>query len=109
MRIKRPYYNAIMAGQKTLEVRVGYDSIKRYRAEELINLETSQVSGVVKIKAVRVYRSFDDTLAAEPWERIVPDAADEATALRRLKEIYPPNKEKLGVYVFEIEPVNKRR
>lgn len=109
MRIKRPYYNAIMAGQKTLEVRVGYDSIKRYRAGELINLETSQVSGVVTIKAVRVYRSFYDMLATEPWARIVPDAPSEEAARLRLKEIYPPHKEKLGVYVFEIEPVNKRR
>ena len=50
MRIKRPYYDAIMAGQKTLEVRVGYDTIKRYQAGELIRLETSQASGTVKIK-----------------------------------------------------------
>jgi ASC-1-like (ASCH) protein len=74
MRIKRPYYNAIMEGKKTLEVRVGYDSIKRYKVGEMINLETSQVSGVVSIKSVRVYKSFEDMLSVEPWQQIVPDA-----------------------------------
>jgi ASC-1-like (ASCH) protein/ribosomal protein S18 acetylase RimI-like enzyme len=104
MRIKRPYFNAIMAGEKTLEVRVGYNSIKRYKAGDLLQLETSQVSGTVLIKAVRLYETFDDMIAAESWQQIVPDASTKATALRRLKEIYPPNKEALGVYVFEIEP-----
>jgi len=103
MRIKRPYYNAIMAGQKPLEVRVGYDSIKRYKAGELLKLETSHLSSVVKIKSVRVYESFADMLATEPWQHIVPDAPNEAAALRRLREIYPRNKEELGVYVFEID------
>lgn len=107
MRIKRPYYSAIMSGEKTLEVRVGYDSIKRYRAGELIQLETSQVTGQVHIKAVRVYESFNDAFAAEPWQRIVPDAASESIALDKLKEIYPPDKELLGVYVFEVAPVKK--
>jgi ASC-1-like (ASCH) protein len=106
MRIKRPYYDAIMAGQKTLEVRVGYDNIKRYQAGELIRLETSQASGTVKIKAVRTYASFEDMLAAEGWQKIAPDAGDTDTALRFIREIYPPEKEALGVYVFEVEPVS---
>jgi len=103
MRIKRPYYEAIMAGRKTLEVRVGYDGIRRYKAGELLKLETSQVSSVVKIKSVRVYESFAEMLEFEEWQNIVPDARSEAAALRLLREIYPPNKEQLGVYVFEIE------
>lgn len=108
MRIKRPYYDAIMRGDKTLEVRVGYESIKRYKAGELIQMETSQVSGIVRIKAVRDYESFHDALAVESWKHIVPDAPSEAIALRKLQEIYPSNKESLGVYVFEIEPVKKK-
>lgn len=108
MRIKRPYYNAIMARQKTLEVRVGYDSIKRYKTGELLKLETSQVSNVVRIKSVRVYKSFSEMISTEPWRQIVPDAQNEASALRRLREIYPSHKEALGVYVFEIELLDKR-
>ena len=106
MRIKRPYYDAVMAGQKTLEVRVGYENIKRHQAGDIVLLETSQASGNVKLKAVRTYASFEDMLAVEGWQKIAPDAADAATALHTIREIYPPEKEALGVYVFEVEPVS---
>lgn len=102
MRIKRPYFDAIMAGTKTLEVRVGYDSIKRLKAGELLQLETSQKSDVVRIKAVRVYRDFADMLAAEDWKQIVPQVNTREDALQLLREIYPPAKEQLGIYVLEI-------
>jgi ASC-1-like (ASCH) protein len=105
MRIKRPYYDAIMAGQKTLEVRVGYDNIKRYQAGEVIRLETSGASATIRIKAIRTYASFEAMLAVEGWQKIAPDAGDASTALRLIREIYPPEKEALGVYVFEVEPV----
>lgn len=102
MRIKRPYYDAIMSGKKTLEVRVGYDSIKRLSAGELLQLETSQKSGVVRIKSVRVYRDFADMLATESWQQIVPQVNTLDDALSLLRGIYPPEKESLGIYVLEI-------
>ena len=102
MRIKRPYFDAIMAGKKTLEVRVGYDSIKRLEAGELLQLETSHTSGVVRIKAVRVYRDFADMLSTESWKQIVPQVSSESEALRLLKGIYGPDKEELGIYVLEV-------
>ena len=91
MRIKKPYYDAIMSGRKTLEVRVGYGSIKRLRTGELLQLETSHESGAVKIKSIQ----------------IVPQAKDRAEALRLLQKIYPPRKEKLGVYAIEIAKLEK--
>ena len=103
MRIKRPYYDAIMSGRKTLEVRVGYDNIKRLTAGELLQLETGHTSGVVRIKSIRVYDNFADMLATEPWREIVPQVDNEATALRLLREIYPAHKERLGVHVIEVE------
>jgi ASC-1-like (ASCH) protein/ribosomal protein S18 acetylase RimI-like enzyme len=103
LRIKRPYYDAIMSGDKTLEVRVGYDNIRRLAAGELLQLETGHTSGVVRIKSVRVYKSFADMLAAEPWRAIAPQVTDEASALQLLCAIYPPHKERLGVHVIEVE------
>ena len=92
-----------MSGRKTLEVRVGYDNIKRLKAGELLQLETGHTSGVVRIKSIRIYSSFADMLATEPWREIVPqvDSQDEATKL--LREIYPAPKERLGVHVIEVE------
>lgn len=107
MRIKRPYYDAIVRGKKTLEVRVGYDSIRRYKEGDLVKLETSQVSCIIKFKSIRTYKSFEDALAIEPWQKIMPHMPNEAACLVGLREIYPPEKEALGVYVFEIELVNK--
>lgn len=107
MRIKRPYYDAIMRGDKTLEVRVGYDSIRKYRVGDLIELVTAQTAAVIKAKAIRTYETFAEMLAVEPWQQIVPDAPNQEAALRRLQEIYPNAKEALGVYVFEIEPVRR--
>lgn len=103
MRIKRPYYDAIMSGEKTLEVRVGYNSIKRLKAGELLQFETGHTSGVVRIKSIRIYDNFADMLTAESWQRIVPQAENEKEALHLLRKIYPPHKEKLGIYVIEIE------
>lgn len=103
LRIKRPYFDAIMSGRKTLEVRVGYDNIKKLQAGELLQLETGHTSGVVRIKSIRVYRSFADMLEMEPWRDIVPQVGDNEAALRLLREIYPEHKERLGVHVIEVE------
>lgn len=103
MRIKKPYFDAIMEGRKTLEVRVGYNSIKRLKAGELLQFETGHTSGVVRIKSIRIYDNFADMLATESWQQIVPQAESEKEALHLLRKIYPPHKERLGVHVIEIE------
>lgn len=103
MCIKKPYFDAIMEGRKTLEVRVGYNSIKRLKAGGLLQLETGHTSGVVRIKSIRIYNNFADMLAAEPWRQIVPQARDAEEALHLLRKIYPLRKERLGVHVIEIE------
>lgn len=103
MRIKRPYYDAIMSGRKTLEVRIGYNSIKRLKEGQLLQLENGHASGVVRIKSIRIYSKFADMLAAEPWQQIVPQAKSQEEALRLLHKVYPPHKERLGVHVIEVQ------
>lgn len=103
LRIKKPYFDDIMSGRKTLEVRVGYNSIKRLKAGELLQLETGHTSGAVRIKSIRIYRSFADMLSSEVWQQIVPQAKSEEEALRLLRKIYPDHKERLGVHVIEVE------
>ena len=103
MRIKRPYYDAIMSGRKTLEVRIGYNSIKRLKEGQPLQLENGHASGVVRIKSIRIYSKFADMLAAESWQQIVPQAKSKEEALRLLHKIYPPHKERLGVHVIEVQ------
>lgn len=92
-----------MSGRKTPEVRVGYDSIRRLKSGEQLQLETGHTSGVVWIKSIRIYDSFVDMLTIEPWSEIVPQVSTESEALELLRGIYPPHKERLGVHVIEIE------
>ncbi len=103
MRIKKPYYDAIMSGRKTLEVRIGYNSIKHLKEGQLLQLENGHASGVMRIKSIRIYSKFADMLATEPWQQIVPQAKSQEEALRLLHKIYPPHKERLGVHVIEVE------
>ncbi len=54
---------------------------------------------------LHLHTTRSDGRWTEEWQKIAPDASDASTALRLIREIYPPEKEALGVYVFEVEPV----
>jgi len=102
MRIKQRFFDLINSGQKTLEVRVGYDAINRIQAGEQIQLSTQTSNLQVKVRAIRRYRSFEAMLAKESFKNIAPDVSSQAELLALLKQIYPANKEKLGVVVLEL-------
>jgi len=97
--IKRQFLEEILAGRKTLEVRVGYSNIRQLTpgTQLLLNGEYS-----VRIKAIRRYDSFEKMISEEDPEKIVPGVGKNEV-LQVLKTIYPPFKEKLGVFVIELE------
>ena len=101
MRVKRRFYDLIKSGKKTLEVRVGYDTINRIQVGERIRLMTHTGSFDVKINDIRRYQTFDAMIAVESWERIAPDSNSRDEVFTLLKQIYPAHKEKLGVVVLE--------
>lgn len=103
MRVKRPYFNAIMAGTKPLEVRIGYASIQKIQKGDHIRLESDRLSGIVEVVDIRVYRTFAEMLQKEKAGHIVP--TNPSAALEVLERIYPREKEVLGVYVFELKVV----
>lgn len=103
MRVKRQYFNAILAGTKPLEVRVGYGNIKSIKKGERIRLECGRHHGEVEVIDVRTYPNFAEMLRRERAGDIVPD--DPAGALNILRSIYPKDKEGLGVYVFQLKVV----
>lgn len=105
MRVKRQYFNAIMAGTKPLEVRVGYDNIKKIKKGDHVRLECDQHHGIVEIADIRIYPTFAEMLKNEKTGHIVPD--DPSGALNILRSIYPKEKEDLGVYVFQLKVIKK--
>lgn len=100
-RIKRQYYNQINSGEKTLEVRVGYPDIKRVQKGDTI---TFKDYSNIKFEVIRVtrYTDFPDMLDNEDSSKAIPGVT-KYKSLEMYQEIYPEEKEALGVYVFELK------
>ncbi len=105
MRIKKRFYDLIKSGRKTLEVRVGYDTINRIHVGERISLVTHNGNSKVKVANIRRYKTFEEMLNIEQWELIAPDSKSKDEVLSLFKQIYPVHKERLGVVVFEFSLV----
>lgn len=102
MRVKKPYLDLIRNGEKTLEVRVGYNNIKKIQAGERIKLASRTDEQIIRVNDVRQYKTFDEMLQSEEAERIAPGLT-ENEVLALLKRLYPPKRENLGVFVLDIE------
>ena len=96
--IKQPYLEQILAGDKSVEVRVGYKNIQRLREGDQLKLNDQHV---VTIRRIARYSSFEELLAHEDPARIAPKLSP-AELLDVLRQIYPPEKETLGVIALEI-------
>ncbi|MGC9059329.1 MAG: ASCH domain-containing protein [Candidatus Aenigmatarchaeota archaeon] len=101
MWIKRRFFDLILSGEKTLEVRVLYPNLRSIQKGELVNLNNQ---ATIRIKDVRKYSTFEEMLSKEDASRIVPGSNREEV-LKLLKSLYPPHKEQMGVLVLEVEPV----
>lgn len=98
--IKEEYLKQILAGRKTIEVRVGYNNILRLKPGDCLLLN-DQYSFILKRNAV--YQSFDELLAQEDPHAIAPGLPLDQL-LPAMRSIYPPEKEVLGVVALEIVP-----
>lgn len=97
--IKRQFLEEILDGKKTVEVRVGYRNIQELKPGMRLLLNEEHEIG---IKDVRRYPTFSEMLEHEEAERIVPGMPKDQM-LRVLRILYPPFKEKLGVFAIELE------
>jgi HAD superfamily hydrolase (TIGR01662 family) len=98
--VREPYLSQILAGRKTIEVRVGYDNIRRLQPGDRLKLNDRHLAGV---RRVGRYSSFEELLAHEDATAIAPDlSADEL--LGALRELYPSEKESMGVVALEVAP-----
>ena len=97
--IRDPYLQQILAGRKTVEVRVAYSNVARLEPGDLLRLNDQQPA---RVRRVGRYRSFEELLAAEDPTAIAPDMPAEEL-LQALREIYSPEKEALGVIALELD------
>ena len=98
--IREPYLSQILAGRKTVEVRVGYDNILRLQPGDQLRLNDRHL---VAVHRVGRYASFEELLAQEDPVAIAPDLLPD-DLIGALRQIYPPEKEALGVVALEVVP-----
>jgi ASC-1-like (ASCH) protein len=98
--VKDEYLQQILRGRKTIEVRVAYTNIARLKAGDqlLLNAQYPFV-----IRRIARYADFTELLANEDAHAIAPDLSREEL-MRAFREIYPKEKEALGVIALEIAP-----
>ena len=98
--IKDEFLAQILAGRKTVEVRVAYSNIARLKAGDSLLLNDAHH---YIIRRIGRYADFEELLSSENPNAIAPGIpVDEL--LTRMRAIYPPEKEALGAVALEIGP-----
>lgn len=98
MWVREPYLAQILAGRKTVEVRVGYPNIQRLQPGDQLKLNDQYL---VTIGRIGRYADFEELLAHEDPAAIAPELpADEL--LMTIRQIYAPEKEALGAIALEL-------
>jgi ASC-1-like (ASCH) protein len=99
--IKDEYLDWILAGRKTVEVRVAYSNITRLQPGDHLLLNNQHP---FTIRRISRYANFEELLAHEDPASIAPDLPP-SELLTALRAIYPEQKEALGVVALEIEAI----
>ncbi|MGY3681960.1 ASCH domain-containing protein [Streptomyces sp. TE33382] len=104
MPIYKQYYDLIANGSKTVEVRVAYSSMLRIKAGDQIRFTCRAENTLTRVKRVTRYDSFDEMFDHENAADINPTVTVEEQ-LRAIRDIFPAEKEALGVLAIEVEKV----
>jgi ASC-1-like (ASCH) protein len=103
MRIYREYFDMIKDNSKTIEIRVAYPSMQSITAGTIIRFNNDP-NCERRVKRVVRYKTFREVMEKEDPSKINPKKSAEQQ-LADIWRIFSPNKEKLGVLVFELENV----
>ncbi|MBG6136062.1 alpha/beta fold hydrolase [Longispora fulva] len=101
MHLRRPYFDLVASGRKVVEVRVCYPRNDTLSVGEQILFVCDADEVLTTITGLARYPSFEHMLNTEDPTRINPDLP-RAEQLRDLREIYGPDKERLGVLAIQI-------
>ena len=89
----------ILDGRKTIEVRVAYPRFAAMAAGDTIRFNGEHEYGVARVAR---YPDFNALVTSEEPRRMYPTDPD--NVLTVLREIYPPEKEALGVLAIHLRP-----
>lgn len=97
LNIRGEYLKMILDGRKTIEVRVAYP-----RFAEMVAGDTVRFNGEHEYRVAKVarYVDFNALVSREDPRRMYPSHLE--NLLTALREIYPPEKEALGVLAIHL-------
>jgi len=108
MGIYKRYFDLIAAGVKTTEIRVNDSSRQKIVEGSLIRFRCRDDEVLTRVTQITHYPSFDDMFDHESVTSINPTAT-RGEQLANIRQIYPPEREALGVVAIGIELVDPPR
>jgi ASC-1-like (ASCH) protein len=104
LNIRAEYLKLITDGVKTVEVRVGYPRMRAIHPGQDLTFVSGDQRVPSRVKRVTEYGSFEDMLSHEDMRAIGGELGESREELlAAIRNIYPPEKERLGVLAIEIE------
>ncbi|MEU0691808.1 ASCH domain-containing protein [Streptomyces uncialis] len=100
--IRKPYFDLIVDGAKTVEIRVGYPKIRRMRVGDTLRMVSGDDSLATRIARIHVYDSISSLLEAESPTAIGGGTMSPEQLGDVIRAIYPPDKEALGVFALHL-------
>jgi ASC-1-like (ASCH) protein len=107
MGIYKRYFDLIATGRKTTEIRVNDSSRKKIAEGALIRFRCRDEEILTRVTRIARYTSFEEMFDHEPIASVNPTAT-RAEQLANIRQIYPPEREALGVVAIGIELVDTR-
>ncbi|MEU3751482.1 ASCH domain-containing protein [Streptomyces olivoreticuli] len=101
--IRKPYLELIAEGRKTIEVRVGYPSMRKLTPGQMLRFTSGDTSVRTRVTKVNQYPSFEAMLDAEDNATIGSEGMTRDDLLCVCRNIYPPEKEALGVLAIHLQ------
>lgn len=108
MSIYKRYFDLISTGQKTTEIRVNDSSRKKIREGSLIRFRCQGDEVLTRVTKVARYGNFEEMFDHEPAASVNPLATRDEQ-LANIRQIYPPDREALGVVAIGIALVDLPR
>jgi ASC-1-like (ASCH) protein len=105
MGIYKRYFDLIATGRKTTEIRVNDSSRKKIKAGSLIRFRCQGDQVLTRVTRVARYSSFEEMFDHEAVASVNPLATRDEQ-LASIRQIYPPEREALGVVAIGIELVD---
>jgi ASC-1-like (ASCH) protein len=108
MGIYRRYFDLIATGRKTTEIRVNDSSRKKIKKGSLIRFRCQGDDVLTRVTRIARYPGFDEMFDHESVASVNPLATRDEQ-LANIRQIYPPEREALGVVAIGIELLDRPR